>query len=134
MLLSGAASILSSYFMQLHNHKLYRLTSAALLILLTASARTRIVRIYLRMFTLLRCILCRIILVCSGNLGNLLSLNLLFNLNMIQKTDGIFLNRRNHIVEHIETCHLVLYQRISLSICLKSDTLTHQYDPSTYDR
>ena len=43
---------------------------------------------------------------------------------MEQKTDCIFLNCRNHLIEHIKASHLVLNKRISLTVCLKSDTLT----------
>ena len=59
-------------------------SAAALLILLAASTRTRIVRIYLCRSTLLRRVRRRLILVRSGHFRYLLTLNLLLNLHMIQ--------------------------------------------------
>ncbi len=40
--------------------------------------------------------------------GNLLTLYLLFDLDMVQQTDCIFLNVCDHIVKHVKSCHLVL--------------------------
>ena len=59
-------------------------SAAALLILLAASTRTRIVRIYFCRSTLLRRVRRRLILVRSGHFRYLLTLNLLLNLHMIQ--------------------------------------------------
>ena len=59
-------------------------SAAALLVLLAASTRTRIVRIYLCRSTLLRRVRRRLILVRSGHFRYLLTLNLLLNLHMIQ--------------------------------------------------
>ena len=44
--------------------------------------------------------------------------------DMEQKTYGIFLDAGDHVIKHIKSCHLVFYERISLAVCLKSDTLT----------
>ena len=70
---------------------LYNLTSAALLIFLTAAAWTRIIRIYLGVFTLLRCLCRTLVLIGSGYFCDLLTLYLLLYLYMIEKTDGILL-------------------------------------------
>ena len=67
---------------------LYNLTSAALLIFLTAAAWTRIIRIYLGVFTLLRCLCRTLVLIGSGYFCDLLTLYLLFDLEMVQQTEG----------------------------------------------
>ena len=45
-------------------------------------------------------------------------------MDMIQHTYRIFLNRTDHIVEHLKSTHLVFYYRISLAVSYKSNTLT----------
>ena len=97
---------------------LYNLTSAALLIFLTTAAWTRIIWIYLGVFTLLRCLCRTLVLIGSGYFCHLLTLYLLLYLYMIEKTNGILLNTRDHFIEHIKSGHLILNQRISLSVCL----------------
>ena len=59
---------------------LYNLTSAALLIFLTTATWTRIIRIYLGMFTLLRCFCRTLVLIGSGYFCDLLTLYLLLYL------------------------------------------------------
>ena len=65
---------------------LYNLTSAALLIFLTTATWTRIIRIYLGVFTLLRCFCRTLVLIGSGYFCDLLTLYLLLYLYMIEKT------------------------------------------------
>ena len=43
---------------------------------------------------------------------------------MKQHTNCILANVLSHLIEHCITVHLVLYQRIALSVCLKSCALT----------
>ena len=58
------------------------------------------------------------ILVGTGDLGLLLTLYLLLDLDVEQKSYGLFTDVLGHLIEHLITAHLVLYQRISLSIGL----------------
>ena len=44
-------------------------------------------------------------------------------MNMIQHSDGVLLNGSDHAVKHIKCGHLVLNNRISLSISSQTDTL-----------
>ena len=64
------------------------------------------------MFTLLRCFCRTLVLIGSGYFCDLLTLYLLLYLYMIEKTDGILLNTRDHFIEHIKSGHLVFYKRI----------------------
>ena len=48
-------------------------------------------------------------------------------MNMIQHTYSIFLDRSDHVIEHLKCAHLVLNNRISLSICSKTNTLTEHF-------
>ena len=43
---------------------------------------------------------------------------------MEQQADGFFLNVCRHLIKHFKSGHLVLNQRISLTICLKTDAFT----------
>ena len=43
---------------------------------------------------------------------------------MEQKSHSLFPDVLGHLVEHLVTAHLVLYQRISLSVCLQAHALT----------
>ena len=99
-------------------------SSAALFIFLATSARTRIIRIYLCCLTLLRRALCRIH-PCWFRLlwqpAHVLPSALLLH----GTADGRYLPECCcHLIKHVITAHLVLYKRISLAICLQTDTLT----------
>ena len=43
---------------------------------------------------------------------------------MEQDAHCIFTDCGSHAVEHLISAHLILYQRISLAICLEADTFT----------
>ena len=100
------------------------LSAAALLVLFTASARTRIVRINLLLGTLLRRSWAGLILICAGHLCDLLTFHLLLYLYVEQQTNRILLDTCAHCIEHLIRAHLVLDKRISLAVSLQSDTLT----------
>ena len=46
---------------------------------------------------------------------------------MIQHTESILLDRIDHFIKHIKGIHLVLNNRISLSISCQSNTLTKDF-------
>ena len=105
-------------------HQLLIKCLMAMFVLLSTSARAWIVWINLLLLTLFRCTDCAVIFVCSGYFCNLFSLHFLLNLNVEQCTDRVFSDCICHFTEHLISCHLVLYQWISLSISLKTDSLT----------
>ena len=45
-------------------------------------------------------------------------------MNMIQHSHGILLDRRNHVVEHLKSTHLIFHNRVSLSVSGQANTLT----------
>ena len=84
-----------------------------------------IIWIYLCSFSLFRSILRTLVLVGSGYLCHLLTFYLLLDASHgYRRRIGILLDAGGHVIEHIKSCHLVFYKRISLAVCLKSDTLT----------
>ena len=60
----------------------------------------------------------------SRLLCNLFSFNLLFYIDMEEKSDCIHFDCTCHFTEHIISDHLVFNQRISLSVSLQTDSLT----------
>ena len=100
------------------------LSSAALFVFLSASARTWIIRIYLILGPAYGSLLGGLIFISSCNLSNLFSFHFLLNPYMIQQTDGVLLNTGDHVIEHIKGTHLIFYLWITLSVSLQTDTLT----------
>ena len=43
---------------------------------------------------------------------------------MVEETEGILLDGSCHGIEHLVSVHLVLYERITVTVSLKADTLT----------
>ena len=103
-------------------HIRQHLASAALLEFLSGTAWTRIVRINLSGFSLLRS-LRRRILIGSRHLGCRLSLHLLLYADVVKGSHCILADGGRHGVEHLVAAHLVLNQRILLAVCLEADSL-----------
>ena len=100
-----------------------RFSSAALFVLLAASAWAWIVWIDLTLCALYRFSRAGLVFVGSGHFGYLLTFYFLLNTYMEQETDGILLDGLEHFVKHVVSCHLVLNLRVSLAVCLQADTL-----------
>ena len=88
-----------------------RFSSAALFVLLAASARAWIVWIDLTFCALYRFSRAGLVFVGSGHFGYLLTFYFLLNTYMEQETDGILLDGLEHFVKHVVSCHLVLNPR-----------------------
>ena len=95
----------------------------AVLVLLSASAPARIVRIDLLLRPLHRCLRHGLILVCAGDLRHLLPLDMVLHADMHQQTDGVLLNGCAHLVEHLIAGQLILHLRVALRIGLRADAL-----------
>ena len=95
----------------------------AVLVLLSASARARIVRVDLLRFALDGLLLKRIVLVRSHDLCGGLTFNLLLDPYMVEHAERLFLDHLGHLLEHLEAVHTVLDLRIMLRISRKTDSL-----------
>ena len=96
----------------------------ALLILLSASAPARIIRIDLLLLSLLRRALLGLVTVGSGHLRDLLTFDLLLHLYMVHHPQRVFLDGTGHGIEHVIAFHLIHNLRILLPVCGKADALT----------
>ena len=96
----------------------------ALLILLAGTARTGIVRIYLGLHTLNGTFLQGIVLVRTRHLGNLLSLHFLLDAYTEEQSYCLLFDVLRHIIEHFISTQLVFNQRIFLTVCLQTGSLT----------
>ena len=101
-----------------------RLSAAALLIFLSASAGAGIVGVDLLHIPLLRCFYAGVVFVCACHLGRRLSLHLLLYADMEEDADSILTDGGSHALKHLISTHLVFYYRIALAVGLKTDSLT----------